>query len=123
MWAYLHRIYHQNHRARKFQLELEISSYSHCNLTIEQFFSSFINIWSEYFVIVHAKVLIATLQAVHAECQRGYFLMKLRLEFEHVRVILLNCDPVPSLDICLGDLLHEESTQMEMTSEKIFLSI
>ncbi|KAF5450004.1 hypothetical protein F2P56_030389 [Juglans regia] len=49
--------------------------------------------------------------------------MKLRLEFESVRAGLLNRNPVPSLDICLGELLREEqrlSTQMGMTSEKVF---
>ncbi|KAG6625480.1 hypothetical protein CIPAW_16G100000 [Carya illinoinensis] len=49
--------------------------------------------------------------------------MKLCPEFEPVRVGLLNRSSVPSLDICLGDLLHEEqrlSTQMGMASEKVF---
>ena len=31
-WAYLHRIYHQDHSAQKFQLEIEVSSYSQANL-------------------------------------------------------------------------------------------
>ena len=34
--------------------------------------------------------------------------MKLRLEFETVRAGLLNRNPVPSLDVCLGELLREE---------------
>ncbi|XP_041028457.1 uncharacterized protein LOC121268308 [Juglans microcarpa x Juglans regia] len=49
--------------------------------------------------------------------------MKLRPEFESVKAGLLNRNPVPSLDICLRDLLREEqrlSTQMGMTSEKVF---
>ncbi|XP_041014869.1 uncharacterized protein LOC121257743 isoform X2 [Juglans microcarpa x Juglans regia] len=49
--------------------------------------------------------------------------MELRPEFEPVRADLLNRNPVPSLDICLGDLLREEqrsSTQMGMTSDKVF---
>ena len=126
MWAYLQHIYHQDHSAQKFQLEMEISSYSQGNLTIEQFYSGFINIWSEYSAIVHTKVpttALAALQAVHAESQRDQFLMKLRPEFEHVRADLFNSDPVPSLDICLGDLLREEqrlSTQMGMASQKFF---
>ena len=62
MWAYLHHIYHQDHSARKFQLE--ISSYSQGNLTAEQFYSDFINIWSEYFAIVHANILTVALVAL-----------------------------------------------------------
>ncbi|XP_042966592.1 uncharacterized protein LOC122300179 [Carya illinoinensis] len=126
MWDYLHRIYHQDHSARKFQLELEISNYSQGNLPIAQFYSGFINLWSKYSTIAHAKVptaALAALQAVHAESQRDQFLMKLRPEFEPVLAGLLNRDPVPSLDICLGDLLREEqrlSTQISMTSENVF---
>jgi hypothetical protein len=77
MWAYLHRIYHQDHSAQKFQLEMEISTYTQGNLTIEKFYSSFINIWSEYSAIVHFKVpttVVAALQAVHAERQHNQFL-------------------------------------------------
>ncbi|KAJ0099002.1 hypothetical protein Patl1_20938 [Pistacia atlantica] len=39
--------------------------------------------------------------------------MKLRLEYESIRSSLLNRSPVPSLDICFGELLREErlSTQ------------
>ncbi|XP_057982236.1 uncharacterized protein LOC131167448 [Malania oleifera] len=99
MWDYLHRIYHQDHSARKFQLELEISNYNQGNLSIKQVYSSFINLWKEYFAIVHANIsptALATLQAVHAESQHDQFLMKLRLEFEPVRASLLIRNPVPS---------------------------
>jgi hypothetical protein len=39
--------------------------------------------------------------------------MKLRSEYESVRSALLNRSPVPSLDVCFGELLREErlSTQ------------
>jgi len=64
MWAYLYCIYHQDHNAQKFQLELEISTYAQGNLTIKQFYSGFINIWSEYSAIVHSKVPTTTLTAL-----------------------------------------------------------
>jgi hypothetical protein len=60
---------------------------------------------------VHSQVpkeALATLQAVHSESQRDQFLMKLRLEFESARAGLINCTPVPSLEVCLGELLREE---------------
>ena len=47
--------------------------------------------------------------------------MKLRPEFEVARAGLLNRNPVPSLDICLGELLHEEqrmATQAVLGSYK-----
>ena len=34
--------------------------------------------------------------------------MKFRLNFEHARSNLMNRDPLPSLDICLGELSCEE---------------
>ena len=60
------------------------------------------------FMLRFPTVDLAALQVVHVESQRDQFLMKFRPEFEHVRAILLNCDMIPSLDICLGDLLRDE---------------
>jgi len=34
--------------------------------------------------------------------------MKRLPEFENVRVALIDRQPVPSLEVCLGELLHEE---------------
>ncbi|KAJ0053502.1 hypothetical protein Pint_00159 [Pistacia integerrima] len=48
MWDYLRRIYYQDNFARKFQLELDIGNYRQGNLSIEQFYSGFINLWSDY---------------------------------------------------------------------------
>jgi hypothetical protein len=44
MWDYLRRIYYQDNSARKFQLELDIGNYCQGNLSIEQFYSGFINL-------------------------------------------------------------------------------
>jgi hypothetical protein len=56
MWDYLRRIYYQNNSARKFQLELDIGNYRQGNLSIEQFYSGFINLWSDYSGLVHSQV-------------------------------------------------------------------
>ena len=56
MWDYLQRIYHQDITAR-FQLELEITNFSQGNLSIEHYYSGFINLWSEYSGIIYSKVL------------------------------------------------------------------
>ncbi|KAG7979746.1 hypothetical protein I3843_05G146400 [Carya illinoinensis] len=47
-------------------------------------------------------------KVVHEQSKRDQFLIKLRLEFEATRSNLINRDPVPSLDVCFGELLHEE---------------
>ncbi|XP_022866906.1 uncharacterized protein LOC111386677 [Olea europaea var. sylvestris] len=111
MWDYLRRIYYQDNSARKFQLELDIGNYRQGNLSIEQFYSGFINLWSEYSKLVQSKVpkdTLAALQMVHPESQLDQFLMKLRPEFESTRAGLINRSPVPSLNVCLGELLREE---------------
>jgi hypothetical protein len=70
MWDYLRQIYYQNNFARKFQLELDIGSYRQGNLSIEQFYSGFINLWSDYSGLVHSQVrkeALVALQVVHSE--------------------------------------------------------
>ncbi|KAI4331744.1 hypothetical protein L6164_016702 [Bauhinia variegata] len=111
MWDYLKLIYYQDNTARRFQLELEISNFNQGNLSIEQYYSGFLNLWSEYSGIIYSKVpkeALAGIQAVHEDSRRDQFLMKLRSDFEVVRAGLLNWNSVPSLSICLGELLHEE---------------
>jgi hypothetical protein len=111
MWDYLRQIYYQNNSAQKFQLELDIGSYRQGNLSIEQFYFGFINLWSDYFGLVHSQVLkeaLVALQVVHSESQRDQFLMLLRPEYESARVGLINRTPIPSLEVCLGELLREE---------------
>ena len=51
---------------------------------------------------------LSTIQTIHATTRRDQFLMKLRPEYESVRSSLLNRSPVPSLDICFGELLRKE---------------
>jgi hypothetical protein len=88
MWDLLRRIYHQDNSARKFQLELDIGNYRQGNQTIEQYYSGFLNLWSDYSGLVQSKVpkeALGAVQAVHNESKRDQFLMKLRPEFESVR--------------------------------------
>ncbi|KAG6495050.1 hypothetical protein ZIOFF_042841 [Zingiber officinale] len=111
MWDYLKRIYHQDNTARGFQLELEIGNLSQGDLSIEQYYSGFLNLWGEYSNIIYSKVpkeALASIQAIHEVSKRDQFLMKLRSDFDVARAGLLNRNPVPSLDICLRELLREE---------------
>ncbi|XP_038678926.1 uncharacterized protein LOC119980334 [Tripterygium wilfordii] len=111
MWEYLKKVYHQDNSARRFQLEYEIACYSHGNLSIQDFFSGFQNLWAEFTDIVYATVPAASLsdvQKVHEQSKRAQFLMKLRSEYEAIRSNLMNRDPPPSLDVCFGELLREE---------------
>ncbi|RVW92020.1 Retrovirus-related Pol polyprotein from transposon RE1 [Vitis vinifera] len=111
MWAYLKKVYHQDNDARRFQLEHAIAMFQHGSLSIQDYYSAFLTLWHEYADLVTADVPIAalsTIQTIHATTRRDQFLMKLRPEYESVRSSLLNRSPVPSLDICFGELLREE---------------
>ena len=44
MWEYLRRIYNQDNNACCFQLELEIAYFTQGNLSIEQYYSGFLNL-------------------------------------------------------------------------------
>ncbi|KAK2354222.1 coiled-coil domain-containing protein [Trifolium repens] len=111
MWNYLKRIYNQDNAAKHFQLELEIANYRQGTFSIQEYYSGFLNLWTKHSAILHAdvpKTSLAAVQEVYNTSKRDQFLMKLRPEFEVVRDALLNRNPVPSLDTCVGELLREE---------------
>jgi hypothetical protein len=51
---------------------------------------------------------LITIQNVHETNKHDQFLMKLRGDFEAIRSNMMNREPVPLLDICVGELLREE---------------
>ncbi|KAH7545813.1 hypothetical protein FEM48_Zijuj01G0133700 [Ziziphus jujuba var. spinosa] len=68
MWDFLTKIYHQENSARHFQLELELSEYCQCNLSIHDYYSGFLHLWAEYKELVYAFVPpegLPILQQVH----------------------------------------------------------
>ena len=120
MWTYLNTVYNQDNSAKRFHLEYEMANFTQGSLSIEEYFSGFQTLWSEYCDIVYANVPTAALSAireVHATIKRDQFLMKLRPDFEIARSNLMNRHLVPSLDACLSELLREEQrivTQIAM---------
>ncbi|KAJ0046336.1 hypothetical protein Pint_05309 [Pistacia integerrima] len=111
MWEYLKKVYNQDNIVRRSQLEYEIASYTQGDLSIQDYFSGFNNIWGEFTDIIYAKVLedsLSVVQEIHAQSKQDQFLMKLRPEFEATHSNLMNRNPMPSLDICFGELLREE---------------
>ena len=108
---YLKKVYNQSNTTQRFQLQLELSQLIQGSMSMQDFYSSFENLWTEYTDIVYASVplegLIA-IQSVHETSKRDHFVMKLRGEFEAVRSNLMNRDTVPLLDICIRELLREE---------------
>jgi len=76
MWNYLKRIYNQDNAAKRFQL------------SVHEFYSGFLNLWTEHSTIIPADVPKASLvavQEVYNTSRRDQFLMKLRPEFEVVK--------------------------------------
>jgi hypothetical protein len=56
MWNYLKHIYNQDNAAKRCQLELEIANYKHGNLSVQEYYSGFLNLWTEHSAIIHADV-------------------------------------------------------------------
>nr|XP_009802827.1 PREDICTED: uncharacterized protein LOC104248291 [Nicotiana sylvestris] len=70
MWDYLQKVYNQDNRARRFQLEHEIATYSQGGLSVQDYFSGFQNLWAEFTDIVYAKIpaeYLSIIQAVHEQ--------------------------------------------------------
>ena len=111
MWTYLNTVYNQDNSTKRFHLEYEMANFTQGILSIEEYFSGFQTLWADYCDIVYANVPTAALSAireVHATSKRDQFLMKLQPDFEIARSNPMNRHPVPSLDVCLSELLHEE---------------
>ena len=125
MWDHLTQVYNQDNNARRFQLELEIGKYTQGDLSIQEYYARFLTLWNDYSDLVTAKISAEgalAVQQVHKISQRDQFMMKLRSEYEPVRASLVNRDSVPSLDVCFGELLHEEQrlhTQNTMEQAKV----
>jgi len=64
MWEYLLKVYHQDNSARRFQLEYEIANFTQGNLSIQEYFSDFMNLWGEFSDVVYAKVPTASIPAI-----------------------------------------------------------
>nr|GMD01364.1 Retrovirus-related Pol polyprotein from transposon TNT 1-94 [Ipomoea batatas] len=123
MWDYLKNVYNQSNSARRFQLELELSQLSQGSMSIQEFYSSFETLWTEYTDIVYANVPsegLVAVQNIHETSKRDQFLMKLRGEFETIRSNLMNRQLVPSMNICVGELLREEQrlTRLAVLEQK-----
>lgn len=76
------------------------------------------SLWTKYSEIActdDPPSSLSIIQDIHKTNRRDLFLMKLRLEFENVHSNLMSQVPTPSLDTCLGDLLHEEQRLITQT--------
>lgn len=120
MWDYLKQLYNQPNTTRRFQLEYEIANYNQGSLSIQDYFSGFQNLWTEFFDIVCAAVpanSLADVLVVHEISKRDQFLMKLQSDFENARSNLMN-HPPPPLDVCFSELLREERLFTRSTLEQ-----
>ena len=51
---------------------------------------------------------LVVVQSVHETRKRDQFLMKSRGDFQPVTSNLMNRNPVPQMDMCIVELLHDE---------------
>ena len=56
MWNYLHTVYNQDNSTRCFQLEYGMTNFTQRSLSIEEYFSGFQTLWTDYFDIVYANI-------------------------------------------------------------------
>jgi len=78
------------------------------NLSFEQYYSGFLNMWSEYSNIVNAKVskmALQTTKAVHEESKHDQFLMKIGPKFKTTQAGLNKC--------CLYMPQHDEMNEQK----------
>ena len=64
MWGYLKHIYHQENSARRFQLEHEIAQYSQGQMVVQEYYSNFFVLWTDYTDIAYATLTGETLSSV-----------------------------------------------------------
>ena len=115
MWEHLKKVYYQNHAGKQFQLEFEIANYTQGTWSIQDYYSGFLAIWSDYDEIKFAAVseaLLPELIKLQNNSHHDQLLMKLRPEYENVRSNLMSRAPLPSIDECLVELLRKEQCQM-----------
>ncbi|XP_060190338.1 uncharacterized protein LOC132619451 [Lycium barbarum] len=82
MWDYLQKVYNQDNSTRRFKLEHEIANYCQGDLSVQDYYSGFRNLWVEFTDIFYAKIpaeSFSIIQVVHEQSKRDQFLMKLFL--------------------------------------------
>ena len=63
MWGYLKKVYNQSNTAQRCQLQLELGQLVQGCMSIQEFYYSFENLWTEYTDIAYARA--PPIQSVH----------------------------------------------------------
>ena len=64
VWGYLQTVYHQDNSVSQLQLECDIAEYTQGNLSIQEYYSRFRNLWSKYDGIKYANKSDDDLKAI-----------------------------------------------------------
>lgn len=64
MWEYLKTVYHRGNATRQYQLEFEIAQYTQGSGTIQDYYSGFLNLWTEYDEIKYADMSSVALSEI-----------------------------------------------------------
>ncbi|RWR80118.1 Retrovirus-related Pol polyprotein from transposon TNT 1-94 [Cinnamomum micranthum f. kanehirae] len=101
----------KDNSAQRFHLEHELSQFTQGTLSIQEYYSQFICLWTDYTEIIYSSLpdaSIAVVQTIHSTSQRDQFLIKLRPDFEQICSNLMSRVPSPSIDSCFRELPREE---------------
>lgn len=115
---YQKQIYHQGNFARKFQFKYEILQLTQGTMSVQEYYSRTISLWTDYTEIISSDVSsesLSTIQSIHNTSYRDPFLMKLWPKFEIVHSNLMNRVPSPSLDAYFIKLLQKEQRLVNQT--------
>ncbi|GMY19707.1 retrovirus-related Pol polyprotein from transposon TNT 1-94 isoform X7 [Fagus crenata] len=118
MWDFLAHIYRVTNKARLYQLEKDLNSLSQGSKSIQEFYSAMMLLWNEKEMMDTdiAEAALGTIVKMQQSSCMHHFLMKLRPEFEPVRVAILNQGTKASLDNIIVDLLAEETRLNSLSS-------
>ena len=64
MWGYLKKVYHKSNSAHQYQLVFEIAQYTQGTSSIQDYYTGFLNLWTEYDEIKYVHVSEAALSEI-----------------------------------------------------------
>eukprot|EP00268_Persea_americana_P059604 TRINITY_DN7336_c2_g1_i4.p1 TRINITY_DN7336_c2_g1~~TRINITY_DN7336_c2_g1_i4.p1 ORF type:complete len:109 (-),score=4.77 TRINITY_DN7336_c2_g1_i4:51-377(-) len=66
MWDYLKKIYQQDNLAQRFNLEHELSQFNQGTMSIQEYYSHFIRLWTAYTEIIYCSLPAASIAVVQS---------------------------------------------------------
>lgn len=119
VWEYLVTLYTQSIFAKQYQLESYIKALEQKNMSIQEFYSTIIDLWDQ---LTHTKSAELRVCAPYIACREEQclvqFLIALCDDFEGVCGSVLHRNPLPSVDLMVNMFLANEIRLGSLKQEK-----